>query len=244
MPELNSDILLQLKRDILSLEGLRSVQLSEAPELGLEAIKEAFPFEVFPTGAIHELIWDGKESLASTTGFVAGLLSGLMKKSGPVVWIGHSMEVFPPALKRFGIEPDNILFINLKKQEDVLWALEESLKCEGISAVVGELSGLSFTVSRRFQLAVEQSHTTGLILRPKPHALLPNACVSRWIIRSLPSLPADGLPGLGYSRWEVELQKIRNGKPGRWAVEWTGDRFEFIFPLIPSMLETLERKTG
>ena len=65
--------------------------------------------------------------------------------------------------------------------------MEEALKCAGLAAVIGELPELSFTTSRRFQLAVEQSRVTGFILRSNPRNLQPNACVSRWKIKSLPS---------------------------------------------------------
>jgi protein ImuA len=74
--------------------------------------------------------------------------------------------------------------------------------------------------------------------------LQPNACVSRWNIKTLPSVSEDGLPGLGFPRWHVELQKIRNGKPGSWQVEWEADHFQPIKENIPSILTLPKRKTG
>ena len=135
-----------------------------------------------------------------------------MKNGGAAVWIGKSPILFPPALKAFGIPPDQVIFIDLKKDKDILWAMEEALKCASLSAVIGEIPELSFTHSRRFQLAVEQSKTTGFILRSNPRTLTPNSCVARWKIKPLPS-NEDGLPGIGHPVWQVDLQKIRNGKP-------------------------------
>ena len=63
--------------------------------------------------------------------------------------------------------------------------MEEALKCDGIAAVVGEIQELSFTVSRRLQLAVEQSRVTGFILRNNPRNLNTTACVTRWKITPL-----------------------------------------------------------
>src|ERR1700684_950556 len=103
--------------------------------------------------------------------------------------------------------------------------MEEALKCSGLAAVVGEMPELSFTTSRRFQLAVEQSRVTGFVLRSHPRNLNTNTCVSRWKIKPLPSHAEDDLPGLGFPRWQVELQKIRNGKPGVWQVEWAAGGF-------------------
>jgi len=41
--------------------------------------------------------------------------------------------------------------------------MEEALKCESLSAVIAETPEISFTVSRRLQLAVEQNRVTSFI---------------------------------------------------------------------------------
>jgi len=35
----------------------------------------------------------------------------------------------------------------------------------------------------------------------------------------------NGMPGVGFPRWQIELLKVRNGKPGKWTVEWSAGRF-------------------
>ena len=111
------------------------------------------------------------------------------------------------------------------KPKEMLWAMEEALKCEGLAAVVGEIPDLSFTVSRRLQLAVEQSSVTGFILRLKPRQVGITACIARWKIKPLPSKLEEGMPGVGYPRWNIELEKTRNGRPGNWQVEYVGGQF-------------------
>jgi protein ImuA len=244
MPSTKADIISRLKREILPLEGLRSSLPGMLPDLGLGPMNEAFPQGAFPLGAVHEMICDAEEQVSATAGFIAGLLSGLMKGNGAALWIGSSRILFPPALKMFGIDPDKILFADLQKEVDVLWTMEEALKCTGLSAVISEMSELSFTASRRFQLAVEQSRVTGFIIRNQPRHLLPNACVSRWRIQAIPSLSEDDLPGLGFPCWNVELQKIRNGKPGSWQMEWAAGRFRYLTENISSLLLEPSRKTG
>jgi len=239
-----ADIISRLRREILPLEGLYTPRNESTDEIGLGFMKQAFPNRTFPLGTVHELISKTGESAAATAGFTAGIVSGLMKNGSAAVWIGKSRILFPPALKAFGIRPDQIIFIDLQKEKDILWSMEEALKCAGLAAVIGELPELSFTTSRRFQLAVEQSRVTGFILRSNPRNLQPNACVSRWKIKSLPSFSEDGLPGLGYSRWQVDLEKIRNGKPGSWQVEWRPGKFHEISESLPSILLEPKRKTG
>jgi len=239
-----SDIISRLKREILPLEGLCVKRSESAMGLGLGFMREAFPENQFPLGAVHEFISESAEAASSTTGFTSGIRSGLMKNGGAAVWIGKSPVLFPPALKAFGIPPDQVIFIDLKRDKDLLWAMEEALKCASLSAVIGEIPELSFTHSRRFQLAVEKSKTTGFILRTSPRILTPNSCVARWMIKPLPSISEDGLPGITYPVWQVDLQKIRNGKPGSWTVEWRNGKFQEVRENLPAIVIQPQRKTG
>jgi protein ImuA len=239
-----SDIITRLRREILPLEGLHAPKNNAVIDQGLGFMSESFPQGVFPLGAVHELISEKRESAASTAGFVAGILSRLMKTGSAAIWIGRSRILFPPALKTFGISPDQVIFIELQKEKDILWSVEEALKCGGLAAVIGEMPELNFTSSRRFQLAVEQSRVTGFILRSNPRSLQPNACVSRWKINPLPGFSDEGLPGLGHPRWQVDLQKIRNGRPGSWQVEWRSGKFQEVSESMPSIFSEPKRKTG
>ncbi|HTE31082.1 MAG TPA: hypothetical protein VK666_11960 [Chryseolinea sp.] len=238
-----ADIIAQLQKDILPLQGFRPLSTGATPDMGLGPIKAAFPNAAFPLGAIHEFTCTRIEDTAATGGFIAGLLSTLMRTGGALLWIGTSRILFPPALRSFGIEPDRIIFIDLHKERDVVWAMEEALKCVGLAAVVAELQELSFTTSRRLQLAVEQSRVTGFIVRRNPRNLVTTACVTRWEITSLPSMIEDEMPGVGFPRWNVQLLKVRNGKPGAWEVEWKAGRFRHPSRLTALPLER-KKKTG
>jgi protein ImuA len=221
----------KLQSEILSLQGLRPAQ-NPIIDLTLGPLRNAFPNTSFPTAAIHEFITENKETAAVTTGFISGILSSLMKptsrQAGTVMWIGTSPKIFPPALKTFGIEPDRFIFVDIKKEKDIAWAMDEALKCDALSAVVGEMQDLSFTESRRLQLAVEKSRVTGFVLRTNPRKIGTTACVSRWKITSLHSGSIDGMPGVGSPQWKVELLRIRNGKPGTWELRWENGNFSSV----------------
>lgn len=232
-----ADIIEKLQTDILRLEGFKSSN-SSAVDLGLGPIREAFPNASFPLGAIHEFITEQSEGAAATSGFLAGILGPLMGNIGASLWISASRTLFPPALKNFGIQPDRFIFIDLQKEKDALWAMEEALKCSALTAVVGEMQEISFIASRRLQLAVEQSRVTGFILRHNPRKLNTTACVSRWKISSLPSEQVHDLPGIGFPQWRVELLRIRNGRPGAWDLKWANGSF------IPVSVMTSVQSTG
>lgn len=226
-------IISRLQKDILLLQGFKPVN-AQTNDAGLSIIQDAFPNQTFPLGAVHEFLCQSAEENSASCGFVAGILSSLMKTGIPSVWIAPSKNVFPPALKTFGIDPHKIIFIQSQKPKEILWVIEEALKCDSLSAVIGEIGEISFTESRRLQLAVEQTKVTGFLIRSNPKNLS-TVSVAKWQIKHLPTDKEFNIPGLGFPGWNVELQKIRNGKPGCWQMEWRKGGFELIHPseIIP-----------
>lgn len=222
-----ADIIAALQKDILLRQGFKPVCAGTPDQAGLEIIAHAFPNHCFPLAAVHECICNSPQELSASAGFIAGITGSLMRRSGPAIWIGQEPMIYPPALAAFGIATKDLIFIRTKKSKDSCWALEEALKCTGLSAVIGEISDLSFTESRRLQLAVEQSGVTGFLLRTKPRNLA-TASVTRWRISHLATDKEQELPGLGFPRWKVELLKVRNGKPGSWDLEWKQGRFALV----------------
>jgi protein ImuA len=232
-----------LRSEILRMEGFKpanSISLDD----GLGFIKNAFPNASFPLGCLHEFLCTQNEDLAATSGFVAGLMSLMIGSNGAVLWIGKSRKLFPPALKCFGIEPDRFIFIDVQNEKHVLWAFDEALKCNALTAVVGELKEISFTESRRLQLAAEQSQVTGFILRKNLKAPTTTACVSRWKISSLMSDPVDGLPGVGYAKWKVDLLKVKNGRPVSWDIQWRNKKFVPIYKPDNTVVDHQRKKAG
>lgn len=238
------NIIAQLQRDILPLQGLKQLATDSQMQLGFRAIENAFPNGCFPVGCTHEFLYPSVEDWAATNGFIAVLLSKLMQFDGAAVWVSASRTLFPAALKRFGVQPDKIIFVDLKNESDVLYATEECLKCKRIAAVVGETRYISFKASRRLQLAAEQSRVTGLLVRPQHKLINTTACVSRWRITSLPRALPEGMPGIGFPRWNVELLKVRNGKPGTWQLEYASNQLKEMKQNIFVLQAEERRKRG
>lgn len=241
MSNSKADIIARLQKEILPLQGCKPAGANSGFDGGLGFIKNAFPNASFPLAAIHEFFCGGAEDVSASSGFIAGIVSALMRNGGVSIWISPAQMIFPPALKSFGIEPEKMIFIVVKKEKEILWVMEEALKCEGLSAVIAETPELSFTASRKFQLAVEQSRVTGFIIRSNPRNLA-TTCVTRWKISPLPTASGEGLPGVGFPRWNVELLKVRNGTPGEWQLEWAG-RFRHV-PKLVAITKDQQRKAG
>jgi len=245
MQSSRADIFKQLQTDILRLQGFKSLT-NATLDTGLGPIKDCFPNRTFPIGAIHEFIASKSQDTVSAAGFITGLLSSLMGQSGATLWISSSRTLFPPALKSFAVDPERFIFLDLQKEKDVIWAMDEALKCSALSAVVGELHDLDFKSSRRLQLSVEQSQVTGFILRKSNRDINTTACVSRWKINPLPS-ELEKLPGMGFPKWRVELTRMRNGKSGAWDVQWIKGKFhtkQTISKEIKGLLHWEKKKAG
>lgn len=237
-----ADILARLQKEVLSLQGYKPASADNTVDFGLGQISHSFANSTFPAAALHEFCCNTHEEVSTSGAFIAGLLSPMMRKDGVSFWISTKRRLFPPALQSFGISPDQIIFIDLKKPKEVVWTVEEALRCTTLTTVIGEIDELDFTESRRLQLAIEKSGVGCFLLRHKPRNLA-TAATSRWHIKPLSSQQENLLPGVGHPRWQVNLLKIRNGKPGSWELEWMDGCFRH--PSKLSILHgTLQKKVG
>ncbi len=219
----------QLRKEILAMEGYKGGKMQMSGlDFGLGEMMSAFPLETFPIGVVHEFISPTAACATATNGFISGLLSTLMKDNSYCLWISTKRSLFPAALAFFALKPHQIIFVDVHRDKEALWVMEQGLRCEALTAVVAELGEVGFVESQRLQLAVEQSRVTGFLHRRRPRRQHSLACATRWRIKPMAShlTEADPLPGLGHPAWEVHLDKIRNGQPGKWQLSWRRKRFE------------------
>ncbi len=240
MSDAKKDLITGLRKKLLQWEGYRPPVLGTRSLFGLGPLEKAFPNGVLPISTVHEFVCANNEQAAASGGFITGIIAQLMQQNGVCVWVGRARRLFAPALTSFGVSPHQVIFISLYKDKDTLWVMEEALKCPGITAVVSELGEMDFKQSRRFQLAVENSRVTGFILRNAAAKLSSTACAARWQVRSLPSADLNGLPGVGFLRWQIDLLKVRNGQTGSWQLEWQDGQF---VPVVEAYINE-ERQVG
>jgi protein ImuA len=228
MPENKNDIIRDLYRKILPLQGYREPSSDVPIDFGLGPIQAAFPNGNFPRGAIHDFLSSDQEQDAATCAFISGILGTLMERGGVSVWIGPPGVTYARGMALYGLEAHRVIFVTAPTPLKALWVMEESLRCDRFIAVVGEIPDLSFIASRRLQLAVEQSRVTGFLLRHQSRQKHPVASVAQWRITGIPTQSQDGRPGRGFPRWRVELLKIRNRQPNACEIEWMVNHFNPI----------------
>ncbi len=187
---------------------------------GVAGLDAALPGGGLALGALHQIHEGGPRGRYAATAvlFAGGILARL---DGPVLWCLHSRDLFAPALARVGLHPDRVVYCETWRDAEVLPAMEEGLRHRGLAGVVGELTRMALTPSRRLQLAAEGSGVTALVV----HRLCageavepePSAARTRWRVAPAPSDEIGRR--MGRPRWRLELQRSRGGAPGAWIVE-------------------------
>jgi protein ImuA len=163
----------------------------------------------------------------------AGFLLAQLRPDKPLLWVQDRMailesgRVHPP-----GLPTQDLIHVEARDARDALWAMEEGLRCSGLSAVVGEIWGdpkaLDFTATRRLAVASERSGVAAFLIRLGGHANLSGARM-RWRIASAPSLANDLDPKApGLPAWDAELFRARGMPPGRWSIAHEADRFHLV----------------
>jgi protein ImuA len=201
---------------------------------GIEAMDGLLPSGGLVQGALHEVTGGGQGAIhgAAAALFVAGILARL---DGQVLWCLRYRDLFAPALAGAGLHPDRVVYAETGSEEAVLLCVEEGLRHGGLAGVVGEVSRLSMTGSRRLQLAAEASGVGAyLIRRYRTSAAAsdfgqPTAAVTKWRVTAMPSaqLPVQGV---GRARWLVELIRARSGDCGEWILEACDDTGHLALP--------------
>jgi protein ImuA len=195
---------------------------------GIPGVDGALPGGGLPLGALHEVMGAGldEEDGAVAATFAAGILGRLShRREAPILWCLAADDLYAPGLAAYGLPPGRLILARCRDDAEILWAMEEGLRCPALAAVLGEIGALAPTAGRRLQLACEGGGVTGFALRRWRNAGLaareravPSAAVTRWRIAAAAGRGTDE-PGLGVPRWRVELLRCRGGAPRSWLME-------------------------
>ncbi len=229
----------KLRQEINRLESNGRTLEKTITSSGCAALDAALPWRGLPLGGLHVI--QGKPGDGAVFGF-AGVLAGRLRAKpqadpGSVVWIQYGRDPqdsgvpYGPGLEPMGLSPRRLLLIEARRALDLLWSMEEALRCPDLAVVIGEGVTPTLTAARRLQLAAETGGTTALLISPADK--IPNAtALTCWRIASVPAA-ADARPP-HHPTWNVELVRCRGGKPGQWRMEWQHEtlHIDLAAPLV------------
>jgi protein ImuA len=176
--------------------------------------------------------------LACAIGFVSLLASRVPAPGAQIIYIGPGRSFHPLGLLPYGVKPDLLIHVSVRRTQDLAWTVLEALRCPRISAVLAVIKAPDLTLCRRFQLAAESSGATGFLLGDAASA--PAASViTRWRIASV---KAPQNSSFAEPCWQIELSYCRGGRPGKWIALWRNGRLEMLDPaVVISSRKTIQR---
>ena len=144
----------------------------------------------------------------------------------------------------FGLASEQLVMVSAAHRRDLLWAMEEALRCGAITAVIGEMraGAIDGVAIRRLSLAAAESGTLALLLRTEPPGDASTAA-TRWVVGAAPSI-VPGTP-----RVAAQLVRNRRGPTRTWILEWSDSDGQFILathaqPLAAPALDRPHRQVA
>jgi len=185
------------------LPSLRGETVGRSQGLHAGSSSADIPLEL---GVVHEWMWREATRHAAWTvahGVMIALCWRMLDsvQDGRVAWIGrHAWPVPRACIRRDGSRMllERSLFVDpgeTRSNDERIWAVQQSLACDGICVVVFDASKSSMVASRRLQLAAARSDgrpaVLALAVRPWHERLTPSAAATRWAVTPLPPKPQD-----------------------------------------------------
>lgn len=189
----------------------------------------------------------GSATDAAAMGFV---LSRLPRTDAPILWVQDRLSRREAGRLSLAGVNRRIIMVDLSRAADVLWAMEDGLRCRALGAVVGEIWGdppaLDFTATKRLAIRSEAADVPCWLIRRAASPDL-SAARERWRVASLPAAPhphdaqAPGLP-----RWSLDLFRSRRRPPGQWVATYDGaaHRLDLAAPVRDGTLEPRDGAAG
>ena len=221
--------LAELRRRIRALERTSlsgKANSDKALTFGVAEIDDVLPWGGLAYRGLHEIA--GVEGDGSVFGFAAALLG---RVEGFVLWCRHRRSrqeagmPYGPGLAELGLAPDRLILVETGRPKEVLWAMEEGLRCSPLAAVLCEGVTPDLAASRRLQLAAEAGGTIAFVLGPAKSRSPTSVALTRWRVTALPSIPEA--KGPGRPCWRAELLRCRGGAVGEWRLEWDDEALRF-----------------
>jgi protein ImuA len=209
MPSVRAEILQTLARRIDEIQsGARRRSARSPIPSGIPGLDELLPEKRLPAGSLVELLCDtpgaGTWSLAL---LMARQACGTEKGTRALVVADLERSFYPPAATKLGIDLTRTIVVRPRTWQDAYAAIDQSLRCPAVGAVVGGCDRLGTVDFRRLQLAAEEGGGVGLLLRPAVRLRQPSFATLRLHVKPVGTTEAA-------RRIEVEVVRCRGGKDG------------------------------
>ncbi len=168
---------------------------------GYAALDRCLPGAGWPRQGLIEILSDQRG--IGELRLLLPALAALCRDEGSggwIAWVSPPFRPYAPSLAAWGIDVGRMLIVNGAATTE--WAMDQALRSESCSAVLGWANPRDPHALRRLQLAAEASRSLAVLYRPLQAGLTPSPAVLRL------ALLGGGTEGL-----QVRIVKSRGGRP-------------------------------
>ena len=187
---------------------------------GCAAIDRLLPGTGYQRGTLVQWLTGG--------GLGADYLSLLLAREscadgGALVIFDPLNQFYPPAAAAIGINLDNLVILHTEqpgrptnaRQEDLLWSIDQSLRCPGVAAVWGPLDHIDERWFRRFQLSAESSGCLGLFVQPLSESCQPSWAEVQWLVSATGRVQTNQPRSPSNQLVRLQLTRCRGAQTGK-----------------------------
>ena len=161
----SSEVVADLRRQLQGMERTHLPRERRCVTSGFPALDQVLPQGGLEAGSLVEWLSQGPGS--GTLPLALQMARQVCGERGLLVMVDRTHRLYPPALETWGFSLQRLLWVRPESVEDERWAVDQALRCPGVSAVWCSMGALDSRWLRRFQLAAETGGTLGLLERPR-----------------------------------------------------------------------------
>lgn len=120
-----------------------------------------------PVGATSIALNIAKHAVESEPESGSGTINQRAPMAGKyVVVIEPPAPFYPPALEHLGLPLERVIGLRPSNYADLLWSLDQALRCPAVGCVIAHIDRLDDRAARRLQLATEIGGGLAILVRP------------------------------------------------------------------------------
>ena len=222
IPSVQLQNLKTLRAQVSAIENERTVGNSDTISGGAAVIDRILPAGGYRKGVLVDWI--------APTGCAADFLSMKVAKEaashgGAIVIIDPDRQFFPVAAAAMGLPMEQLIILQSSSKpgsgaidQDLLWAIDQSLRSPAVAAVWGPLPKIDDRWSRRFQLSAESSGCLGLFVRPLSVARQPSWAEVQWLVSPAAEIVGAAKADLNLFFTRLQMVRCRGSHTGQSAL--------------------------
>lgn len=248
-----SETLHRLRRTVADFMADVSSEGGRLVNFGIASLDQALAGGL-ACGALHEIGPAVPLHGGAAASFAVALAArALGRHHQAAVWIQPDFAVteagalYGSGLDLMGLPMERLVIARVPHPRDVLWAMEEALKCRAVGVAVADLAHgeADLTATRRLALAAREGGGLALILHPNAAPSgQPSTATTRWEVASARG-ERDRFGGLGPTTFTLSLVKNRRGRTGQWRLSWDHHECSFAaslsLPVAPAARDRSHR---